>query len=177
MGRRIPRDLRPFLEEFERRELLSAITDVMAANSLAAGRRVAIGRDGGEIVASRSPSRESRPAGAQPGPHAHGNPDQARTTKRAVRGTICRHLYRRGWPHQHRGDPDVHHGRRHRQHHAALRYSDAAHHSQGSNALARSAASARSSTATSTPIPSLGFDLSAPSQDVDSGAGPTISPT
>ena len=36
MGRRIPRDLRPYLEEFERRELLSAITDVMAANSIAA---------------------------------------------------------------------------------------------------------------------------------------------
>ena len=42
MGRRIPRDLRPFLEEFERRELLSAITDIMAANSLAAGREIAI---------------------------------------------------------------------------------------------------------------------------------------
>lgn len=37
MGRRIPRDLRPFLEEFERRELLSAITDVMAADSLTEG--------------------------------------------------------------------------------------------------------------------------------------------
>jgi hypothetical protein len=35
MGRRIPRDLRPFLEQFERRDLLSAITDIMAANSLA----------------------------------------------------------------------------------------------------------------------------------------------
>ena len=39
MGRRIPRDLRPFLEEFERRELLSAITDLIAANSIAAGRK------------------------------------------------------------------------------------------------------------------------------------------
>ncbi len=38
MGRRKHRDLRPFLEEFERRELLSAITDVMAANSLAVTR-------------------------------------------------------------------------------------------------------------------------------------------
>lgn len=38
MGRRIPRDLRPFLEEFERRELLSAITDVMAEDSLTAAR-------------------------------------------------------------------------------------------------------------------------------------------
>ena len=35
MGRRIPRDLRPFLEQFESRDLLSAITDIMAANSLA----------------------------------------------------------------------------------------------------------------------------------------------
>jgi hypothetical protein len=41
MGRRKHRDLRPFLEEFERRELLSAITDVMAADSLATGRRSA----------------------------------------------------------------------------------------------------------------------------------------
>jgi hypothetical protein len=41
MGRHKQRDLRPFLEECERRELLSAITDVMAADSLAAGRRSA----------------------------------------------------------------------------------------------------------------------------------------
>jgi hypothetical protein len=39
MGRRNPRDLRPFLEEIERRELPSSITDIMAANSLAQGRR------------------------------------------------------------------------------------------------------------------------------------------
>jgi hypothetical protein len=37
MGRRIRRGLRPGLELFERRELLSAITDVLAANSLRAG--------------------------------------------------------------------------------------------------------------------------------------------
>ena len=36
MGRRISRDLRPDLEEVERRELLSAITDVMASDSLRA---------------------------------------------------------------------------------------------------------------------------------------------
>jgi hypothetical protein len=36
MGRRIPRELRPFLEEVECRELLSAITDVMAGNSITA---------------------------------------------------------------------------------------------------------------------------------------------
>ena len=41
MGRRNQRDLRPFLEECEHRELLSAITDIMAANSLAAGRHSA----------------------------------------------------------------------------------------------------------------------------------------
>jgi hypothetical protein len=39
MGRRIPRDLRPFMEEIERRELPSAITDMMAVNSIVAGRR------------------------------------------------------------------------------------------------------------------------------------------
>ncbi len=39
MGRRILRDLRPSLEEIERRELLSAITDVMAGNSIAAGHK------------------------------------------------------------------------------------------------------------------------------------------
>jgi hypothetical protein len=39
MGRRILRDLRPTLEEIERRELLSAITDVMAGNSIAVGHK------------------------------------------------------------------------------------------------------------------------------------------
>lgn len=39
MARRILRDLRPFMEEIERRELPSAITDIMSANSIAAGRR------------------------------------------------------------------------------------------------------------------------------------------
>ena len=37
MGRRILRELRPSLEEIERRTLLSAITDVMAGNSIAVG--------------------------------------------------------------------------------------------------------------------------------------------
>jgi hypothetical protein len=36
MGRRIPRDRLPILEEVERRDLLSAITDVMAGNSISA---------------------------------------------------------------------------------------------------------------------------------------------
>jgi hypothetical protein len=36
MGRRNSRDLRPYLEEVERRELLSGITDVMAADSITA---------------------------------------------------------------------------------------------------------------------------------------------
>jgi hypothetical protein len=35
MGRRMPRDLRPSLEHFERRELLSAITDLMASSQQA----------------------------------------------------------------------------------------------------------------------------------------------
>jgi hypothetical protein len=39
MGRRIPRDQRPSLEEIERRELLSAIVDVMAGNSIAGGQK------------------------------------------------------------------------------------------------------------------------------------------
>ena len=43
MGRRISRDLRPHLEEVERRELLSAITDVMAGNSIAGGQRTLVG--------------------------------------------------------------------------------------------------------------------------------------
>jgi hypothetical protein len=38
MGRRIRRDLRPTVEHYERRELLSAITAVMAGNSLRASR-------------------------------------------------------------------------------------------------------------------------------------------
>ncbi len=38
MSRRIRRDMRPGLETVERRELLSAITDIMAANSLAGAR-------------------------------------------------------------------------------------------------------------------------------------------
>jgi len=42
MGRRIPRDRRPYLEEVERRELLSAITDIMAGNSIAAGRHALV---------------------------------------------------------------------------------------------------------------------------------------
>jgi len=39
MARRIAPDLRPCTEEFERRELLSAITDVMAGNSITTGRK------------------------------------------------------------------------------------------------------------------------------------------
>jgi hypothetical protein len=42
MGRRISRDVRPYLEEVERRDLLSAITDIMAGNSIAAGRDASI---------------------------------------------------------------------------------------------------------------------------------------
>ena len=61
MGRRIPRDLRPFLEEFEHRELLSAITDIMAANSIAAGRKAAISRFGRDLVPVDRGPGESRP--------------------------------------------------------------------------------------------------------------------
>ena len=63
MGRRIPRDRRPCLEEVERRELLSAITDVMAGNSISRrgppfpGRGLAATQAGSAVPPSRSPSR------------------------------------------------------------------------------------------------------------------------
>jgi hypothetical protein len=69
MGRRIPRDLRPFLEEFERRELLSAITDLIAANSIAAGRRA-------QSAATTAISSQSIAISANQGPLLNsGNPD------------------------------------------------------------------------------------------------------
>ena len=43
MGRRIAREHRPGVEQCERRDLLSAITDVMAGNSIAANMRAAGG--------------------------------------------------------------------------------------------------------------------------------------
>ena len=128
MERRISRDLRPYLEEIERRELLSAITDIMAGNSIAAGR--------GALLAATSqaseqsvdrPSAESRPVcqssdwnGREPGPHPHGDTDQARAAQRTVHGAVCGHVH--GWsrPHQRRKHPDVHHGGRLGQHDAAL---------------------------------------------------------
>jgi hypothetical protein len=61
MGRRIPRDLRPLLEEFERRELLSAITDLIAANSLAAGRKA-------QSAAANAFSSQSIAAASNQGP-------------------------------------------------------------------------------------------------------------
>ena len=39
MGRRIAREHRPVVEQCERRDLLSGITDVMAGNSIAANMR------------------------------------------------------------------------------------------------------------------------------------------
>lgn len=47
MGRRTRRGLRPDLELFERRDLLSAITDVLAADSLRAGAHAALAGGGG----------------------------------------------------------------------------------------------------------------------------------
>jgi hypothetical protein len=61
MGRRIPRDLRPFMEEFERRELLSAITDLIAANSIAAGRKA-------QSAAASAISSQSIAAASNQGP-------------------------------------------------------------------------------------------------------------
>jgi hypothetical protein len=62
MGRRIPRDLRPFLEEVERRDLLSAITDVMAGNSSAAAALQSL------AAAQASSSSESIAISANQGP-------------------------------------------------------------------------------------------------------------
>jgi hypothetical protein len=61
MRRRILRDLRPSLEEVEPRELLSAITDVMAGNSIATGHmaqsaaRAALSTESIAITANQGP--------------------------------------------------------------------------------------------------------------------------
>jgi hypothetical protein len=68
MGRRILRDLRPSLEEIERRELLSAITDVMAGNSIATGRQA-------QSAASRAISSQSIAAASNQGPLTTGAPN------------------------------------------------------------------------------------------------------
>jgi hypothetical protein len=68
MGRRIPRDLRPFLEEFERRELLSAITDLIAASSIAAGRKA-------QSAATAAISSQSIAAASNQGPLIKGAPN------------------------------------------------------------------------------------------------------
>jgi hypothetical protein len=71
MGRRIPRDLRPFLEEIERRELLSAITDVMAANRIAPG---ASRSESADLVGSQATlSSQSIAASANQGPLLNSN--------------------------------------------------------------------------------------------------------
>ena len=66
MGRPSPRDLRPYLEEFERRELLSAITDLIAANSIAAGRKA-------QSAASAAISSQSIAISANQGPLLNSN--------------------------------------------------------------------------------------------------------
>ncbi len=63
MKRRIPRDLRPCLEVVERRDLLSAITDVMAANGVANELRSLASAAAGSAQASRT----STPSIALPG--------------------------------------------------------------------------------------------------------------
>lgn len=69
MGRRIARDLRPSLEEIERRELLSAITDVMAGNSIAVGNNA-------QSAARSALSTESIAISANQGPLLNsGNPN------------------------------------------------------------------------------------------------------
>jgi hypothetical protein len=54
MERRIPWQRRPYVEECERRELLSAITDIMTANSLAESRRAQSARQAAFISASQA---------------------------------------------------------------------------------------------------------------------------
>jgi hypothetical protein len=66
MGRPSPRELRPFLEEFEHRELLSAITDLIAANSIAAGRKA-------QSAASAAISSQSIAAASNQGPLLNSN--------------------------------------------------------------------------------------------------------
>ena len=67
MGRRISRDLRPYLEEVERRELLSAITDVMAGNSINAAALSS------RAAALASSSSQSIAAAANQGPLINSN--------------------------------------------------------------------------------------------------------
>jgi hypothetical protein len=66
MGRPNPRELRPFLEEFECRELLSAITDLIAANSIAAGHKA-------QSAASAAISSQSIAISANQGPLLNSN--------------------------------------------------------------------------------------------------------
>ena len=66
MGRPSPRELRPRTEEFERRELLSAITDLIAANSIAAGRKA-------QSAASAAISSQSIAAASNQGPLLNSN--------------------------------------------------------------------------------------------------------
>jgi hypothetical protein len=56
MGRRIVWHQRPYVEECERRELLSAVTDIMAANSLAESRRRQNARQSALVAASQGAS-------------------------------------------------------------------------------------------------------------------------
>jgi hypothetical protein len=59
MGRRIRRGLRPDLEPIERRELLSAITDVLAGNGLHSGAHAALAGGGGSGSGSAGGSGSS----------------------------------------------------------------------------------------------------------------------
>ena len=125
MGRRIPRDLRPYLEEVERRELLSAITDVMAGNSIA-----------DRIARPWLPQQAARPANRSPCRQNQGpllNPDGSiNNPALAPTGTLTsRELKKERFKARYVGtytvgagrtsdeaDPDLYHCRRHRQHDA-----------------------------------------------------------
>jgi hypothetical protein len=90
MGRRILRDLRPSLEEIERRELLSAITDVMAGNSIATGHKA-------ESAVTSALSSQSIALSANQGPLLNsGNPlNPINNQALAPTGTLTRRQQRK----------------------------------------------------------------------------------
>ena len=128
------------------------------------------------LDAQSGPAPQCRRLDQQHGPGPHRDPETRTAQARAVHGAVRRAVQRRARPDQHPGDPDLDPGRRDRQHDVAHRHPDPARHPEGLRA-SRSAASARSSTATSTPIRSSGFDLAAPQQNVDRGGRPNHIPT
>ncbi len=169
MGRRIQRRLRPDLEPFEPRVLLSAITDILAANSLAAT------SSGSEIGESISVSLGDRTLNQGPLLNADGSiNNQALAPSGTPKpGVLKREQFTARYvgpysvvPGQDHnpGHPDLDPGCRDREHDAPLRHPDATRHPETTRA-SRSAVSPRSSTATSIPIQSSGSTSSAPQSE------------